>query len=100
TPGTNGPWPSALYTKNGTLIPGSGIEGKYAMSPVFSHDGTKLAFYDRSPNQVNGHWPGGLSMYNYDPVAQKFSNYTVLAVPPPTHHYAWPAFTPDNKYVF
>lgn len=99
TPGTGGVWYSELRTKNGTVIPNSGIEKYYAMSPVFSHDGTMLAFNDRSAVQQGSYWPGVLAMMTYDPVAQKFSNYQVLATPPPGRQYSWPAFTPDNKYV-
>jgi len=100
TPGTGGPgWLSELRTKNGTIIPASGIEMYYAQSPVFSHDGTMLAFNDRSPSQSGGFYPGVLALMSYDAVTQKFSNYQVLATPPPGRQYAWPAFTPDNKYV-
>jgi hypothetical protein len=99
TPGTSSSWYSELRTKNGTLIPNSGIEGYYAQSPVFSHDGTHLAFNDRKSQQVGQYWPGLLAMMDYDPVGQKFSNYTVLAMPSPGHQYSWPAFTPDGKFV-
>ncbi|MFO0759080.1 MAG: hypothetical protein U0359_21490 [Byssovorax sp.] len=99
TPGTSQSWYSELRTKNGALIPNSGIEQYYAMSPVFSHDGTHLAFNDRSPNQVGGYYPGVLAIMDYDANSQKFSNYQVLAVPPQGKQYSWPAFTPDNKYV-
>jgi hypothetical protein len=96
TPGTTGTWPSSLMTKNGTPIPNSGIESYYAMSPVFSHDGTMLAFTDRKPVSP---YPSTLALLHYDAAAQKFSNYEVLGTPPAGFHFAWPAFTPDNKYV-
>jgi hypothetical protein len=96
TPGTIGPWTSELRSKTGTIIPNSGIEAYYAQSPVFSHDGTKLAFTDREAASPN---PSVLAMLDYDEVAQKFSNYQVLAIPPPGRHLSWPAFTPDGKYV-
>jgi hypothetical protein len=35
----------------------------------------------------------------YDAVAQKFSDYQVLATPTAGRHLSWPAFTPDGKYV-
>ena len=96
TPGTNAMWASELRTKAGTLIPDSGVEGYYAQSPVFSHDGTKLAFTDRQPVSP---YPSVLAMLDYDELTQKFSNYQVLATPQPGRHLSWPAFTPDGKYV-
>ncbi len=96
TPGTSGNWASELRTKNGTIIPNSGIEGYYAQSPVFSHDGTMLAFTDRSPVSP---YPSTLSLLSYDAATQKFTNYQVLNTPTPGRHHAWPAFTPDNKFV-
>jgi WD40-like Beta Propeller Repeat len=35
----------------------------------------------------------------YDAATQKFTDYEVLATPPAGRHYAWPAFTPDGKWV-
>jgi hypothetical protein len=100
TPGTSQSWLSELRTKNGTVVTQSGIEGYYAMTPVFSHDGTKLAFYDRSALSPDGlTWPGVLAIMDYDAATQKFSNYQVLATPPSGRHYSWPAFTPDGKVV-
>ncbi len=81
------------------MIPGSGIESYYAMSPVFSHDGSMLAFNDRSPVWSNGTWPGVLAVMSYDAAAQKFSNYQALATPAAGRQVSWPAFTPDGKYV-
>ena len=101
TPGTSvGPYKSELRSKNGLLIANSGIESYYAMSPVFSHDGTMLAFNDRAGQAGgNGNWPGKLALLDYDHVNKKFSNYRVLATPQAGHQVAWPAFTPDGKYV-
>ena len=95
----DGVWTSELRTKTGMLIPGSGIEGLYAQTPVFSHDGTKLAFYDRAASGTWGNCPGVLATMDYDAVAQKFSNYDVLATPPAGRQFGWPAFTPDGKWV-
>jgi hypothetical protein len=95
----DGVWTSELRTKSGTLIENTGIEGLYAQTPVFSHDGNHVAFYDRAPNGSWGNCPGTLAMMDYDAVTQKFSNYQVLATPPPGRHYGWPAFTPDSKWV-
>ena len=99
TPGTGSKWYSDLRTKAGTLIPNSGIEGYYAMTPVFSHDGSMLAFNDRSAVPVGASYPGVLAVMNYDPIGQKFSNYQALATPPAGRQLSWPAFTPDGKYV-
>lgn len=100
TPGTSvGPYKSELRSKNGLVIQGSGIESYYAMTPVFSHDGTMLAFNDRAGGQNNGNWPGKLALMDYDHATKKFSNYRVLMTPQQGHQVSWPAFTPDNKYV-
>jgi hypothetical protein len=95
TPGTSGNWTSELRSKTGMVIPGSGIESYYAQTPVFSHDGTMLAFTDRPA----GGGPSVLAIMSYDAATQKFSNYKVLATPPGGMHGSWPAFTPDNKFV-
>lgn len=96
TPGTSSTWASELRSKNGTVIPNSGIESYYAQSPVFSHDGTMLAFTDR---QSTSPYPSVLALMNYDAAAQKFSNYQVLSTPKPGLHDSWPAFTPDGQWV-
>ncbi|MBI4703586.1 MAG: PD40 domain-containing protein [Deltaproteobacteria bacterium] len=96
TPGTSGNWTSDLRTKAGQVIPGSGIEGYYAQSPVFSHDGTMLAFCDR---KKEGGYPSVLALMDYNNAAHAFSNYQILGMPPGGRHFSWPAFTPDNKYV-
>jgi hypothetical protein len=96
TPGTQSSWLSELRTKTGGLVPSSGIEGYYAQTPVFSHDGTMLAFVDRSPVLP---YSSKLALLHYDAATQKFSNYEVLATPPPGQHYSWAAFTPDNKHI-
>src|SRR5262249_39601785 len=72
----------------------TGIEAYYAQTPCFSHDGTKLAFLDRPNYMANT-----LVMMDYDPNAQKFSNYQTLAPGQGGRYNAWPAFTPDNKFV-
>jgi hypothetical protein len=93
TPGSGGDYMSDLRTKNGTIIPNSGIETFYAMTPVFSPDGTKLAFLDSTQNGTT------LSILNYDEVTQKFTGYDVLSMPDVARYHSWPAFTPDSKYV-
>jgi hypothetical protein len=96
TPGTNSMWKSELRTKNGAVIPNSGIEGFYAQTPVFSHDGKYLAFTDR---QGTAPYPSVLAIMKYDAMTQKFSDYEVLTAPKAGQHLSWPAFTPDSKYV-
>jgi hypothetical protein len=100
TPGTSiGPFKSELRSKTGQVIPNTGIESYYAMSPVFAHDGTMLAFNDRAGGQNGQGWPGKLALLDYDHPNKKFSNYRVLMTPQQGHQVSWPAFTPDNKYV-
>jgi hypothetical protein len=94
-PGTM-PGLSELRTREGKLIPNSGVELFYAQSPVFSHDGKHLAFTDR---QGASPYASTLSMFAYDAAEQKFSDYEVLGIPQSGHHYSWPAFTPDNRFV-
>jgi hypothetical protein len=96
TPGTGGQYKSELRTKNGTIIPSSGIEGYYAQTPAFAHDGTMLAFTDRSPANPS---TSALALMLYDSMAQKFSSFDVLATPKPGRHLSWPAFTPDSRFV-
>ncbi len=97
TPGSSiGPWASELRSRSGMLVPGSGIEGFYAQTPAFSHDGTRLAFTNRDPVPPHS---SALAVLSYNAVAHKFNGYDVLATPKPGHHLAWPAFTPDGKYV-
>ncbi len=96
TPGTGGQWKSELRTKNGTIIPNSGIEQYYAQTPAFSHDGLFLAFTDRNPAT----WQtSALALMKFDPATQKFSDFDILGTPKATHHLSWPAFTPDSKFV-
>jgi hypothetical protein len=69
------------------------------MSPIFSHDGSMLAFNDRAAIPSGSYLPGVLAVMNYDSVAQKFSNYQALATPSLGRQISWPAFTPDGKYI-
>lgn len=96
TPGTGGTYKSELRTKQGTMIPGSGIEQFYAQTPAFSHDGLWLSFTDRNPANAS---TSLLALMQYDPIAQKFSNYEVIGTPKAGRHLSWPAFTPDSRFV-
>jgi hypothetical protein len=91
-----GPWTSELRRRDGTPIPGSGIEGMYAQTPSFSYDGKLLAFVDRTPTPP---YPSKLALFHYDAEAQKLTGYDVLATPPAGRHYSWPVFTPDGRFV-
>ncbi len=95
TPGSGGPFLSTLRMRNGTVIPNSGIEPYYAQTPVFSHDGTRLAFYDRPA----GGGTGALVVMDFDYATKTFTNRRVIATPPSGRHYSWPAFTPDGQTV-
>jgi hypothetical protein len=95
TPGSEGQAASVLRTRTGEIIPNSGIEPYYAQTPAFSHDGTMLAFYDRPM----GGGTGVLAVMDFNVATNQFTNYRVIATPPPGRHYAWPAFTPDGKVV-
>lgn len=97
TAGTSvGPFRSELRTRAGAVIPSSGIEAFYAQTPAFSHDGAWLVFTDRDPVFP---YPSVLALLRYDAQSRTFSDYDVLAAPNPGHHLAWPAFTPDGRYV-
>jgi hypothetical protein len=95
TPGSSGPWASELRTKTGAIISSSGIEGIYAQTPVFAHDGTKFAFC----NRPLGGGASQLKIFDYDAGTQKFTNLQVLSTPAGGRHYSWPTFTPDSAFV-
>jgi WD40-like Beta Propeller Repeat len=95
TPGTGGTYTSTLRMRDGTIVPDSGIEAYYAQTPVFSDDGTKLAFYDRP----SGGAEGPLAVMDFDIATKKFTNYRALRQSDPGRHISWPAFTPDGKFV-
>jgi hypothetical protein len=95
TPGSSFSATSTLRMRDGTLVPNSGIEPYYAQTPVFSHDGSMLAFYDRPA----GGGTGALALMDFDLATKTFSNYRVIGTPQAGRHHAWPAFTPDGKWV-
>ncbi|HKU42206.1 MAG TPA: hypothetical protein VJR89_28805 [Polyangiales bacterium] len=91
-PGTFGPEISKLYdTNTGTEIPNSGIV-EYAYMPMFSVDGTVVAFNHMDASGVSaGHT---LAVMDYDRTARKFTNlrkvYNHM-----TQYPSWPFFLPD-----
>jgi hypothetical protein len=89
---------SALYdTTGGTdpSIPAPGWDGviKYAGTPAFSPDGAQLAFIHEDKDQ--GHT---ISKMDFTLSNHSFANLVDLATDS-SHMLAWPAFTPDGKWV-
>lgn len=84
-----------LRTKAGETITGSGIEANTVESASFSLDGTRFAFW----NSPLGAQNSVLGMLDYDEVAQKFTNFQVLANMTNVPVTTWPAFMPDGKTV-
>jgi hypothetical protein len=87
---------AALYdTATGMVVPNTGVPTG-ALMPMFSPDGTRLAFNDNAIDAAHG-----LAVMDYDVKTNKASNYKML-----THEMAggtlrpgWPFFLPDSKAV-
>ena len=93
-PGMQGPRDAKLMnTKTGAVLPAPGFDGVVhaAMMPVFSQDGTKVAFnhYDTG----TGH---SLAVMNFNDQTNTFSGLTDVASDP-NKYLGWPAFLPDAK---
>ena len=93
-PGMQGPRDAKLMnTKNGAVLPAPGFDGVIhsAMMPVFSQDGTKVAFnhYDTGA----GH---SLAVMDFNDQTNTFSGLTDVATDP-NKYLGWPAFLPDSK---
>ncbi len=86
-----GPSASLYATDTGMEITGSGIAAG-AMTPMFSPDGTQLAFTDYAID--NGH---GLAVMKFDPVMRVASDYRNLFATGNGTYPAWPFFLPDGK---
>lgn len=91
-PGTFGPEISKLYdTNTGAEIPGTGIV-EYAYMPMFSIDGSMVAFNHMDTSGVAaGH---SLAVMDYDHTTKKFSNERRV-FHDMTQYPAWPFFLPD-----
>ncbi len=93
-PGMSGNLDSKLYdTKTGALLSAPGFDGKVqkALMPVFSQDGTKVAFNQYEVGQ--GHT---LTVMDFAFNTNTFSNLKEVANDS-TNYLGWPAFIPDNK---
>ena len=93
-PGMQGPRDAKLMnTKTGAVLSAPGFDGVIhaAMMPVFSQDGTKVAFnhYDTG----TGH---SLAVMDFNDQTNTFSGLTDVATDP-GKYLGWPAFLPDSK---
>jgi WD40-like Beta Propeller Repeat len=85
---------ATLYdTTTGMVVPNTGIPTG-AMMPMFSPDGTRLAFNDFAIEM--GH---GLAIMNYDTKTDTASGYKMLAKEADPMRPAWPFVLPDNGGV-
>ncbi len=91
--------PSRLYdTKTGVNIVTPSWDGVVTNggTPAFSPDGTKVVFnHEDLDTSGAGHT---LALMDYDATAKSFSKLVDLATDP-AYTLAWPAFTPDAKWV-
>ena len=87
-----GPTASLYVTDTGAEVPNSGLSAT-AMTPIFSSDGTQIAFTDYAID--DGH---GMAIMKFDPVMRVASDYkNVFATGDATKYPAWPFFLPDGK---
>ncbi len=85
--------PSLLYeTDTGLPIADSGIP-ETALMPMFSPDGTLLAFNDIAINNARG-----LALMDFDAATRKASNYRIVYTDPELFP-GWPFFLPDNRAI-
>jgi hypothetical protein len=92
--GQFGDLPSLLYdTKSGADLKATG-QPAHMMMPIFSADGKMVAFnhYDTG----TGHT---IAVMSFDNKTNTFSNLKDIATMP-NSYLGWPAFTPDDKFVF
>lgn len=79
-------------TDTATLVPTVGVPPG-AMMPMFSADGTRLAFTDFAVNNAHG-----LAMVDYDTNTHTGTNYRILHEDPVLRP-GWPFVLPDNQAV-
>jgi hypothetical protein len=90
----------ALYdTSNGQKLAAPGFDGviTYANTPVFSDDGTEIAFNNGVQN--DGGAGSSMAVMDFDVKSKTFSNLSVLTTSPGTELLGWPTFLPDGKSV-
>ena len=95
--GQFGDLPSVLFDpKSGAQIPAPGLDGTgmHMMMPIFSPDGKMTAF-----NHYDGGQGHSVAVMDFDPKTNTFSNLRDVASNP-NAYLGWPAFTPDDKFVF
>jgi hypothetical protein len=96
-----GPAAAQLFNvETGAAVASSGIpSGLQTGSPVFSPDGTHVAF-NFSAGTVNGTTADKVSLaaMDYDATTSTFSNFRVLYTPP-SGTSVWPSFLPTNDAV-
>ncbi len=91
-PGT--PADSALYdTATGEVVPNTGVPTG-AIMPMFSPDGTRLAFNDFAIDSAHG-----LAVMDYDVHTDKAINYRALTHEDGNIRPGWPFFLPDDRAI-
>jgi hypothetical protein len=91
-PGAVGPANAVLYeTDTGNAVQNTGIPNG-AMTPMFSPDGSLLAFNDYAIG--NGH---GLAVMGFDKGARTAASYRKVYQSDATTYPGWPLFLPDDK---
>jgi hypothetical protein len=84
--------PSQLYgTKSGQVIATNGWSIQHGGTPAFAPDGKEIAFVHED---VDGHT---LAKMSFDAATKTFSKLVDVATS--TDFVAWPAFTPDDKWI-
>lgn len=94
---------SHLYdVANGQQVAAPGFDGtvQYAGTPVFSPDGTKVAFNNQKSVATNApSIANELTVMDFNVKTKTFSNLKMLASDVTTNLLGWPSFTPDAKFV-